>query len=64
MGMGVFREYKIIGMDEMRVLTGLLLIQKAPFMGAYGDFGGFMLRFPSFFAAFYQVFLGIYEEYG
>ena len=29
----VFREYKIIGMDEMQVLTGLLLMQKAPFTG-------------------------------
>jgi len=34
-GKWVFREYKIIGMDEMRGFGGLLLIQKAPFTGPF-----------------------------
>jgi len=51
-------------MDEMQDFDGFIVNTKSPFYGAYGDFGGFTLRFPSFFVAFYQVFPSIYGEHG
>ena len=34
-GKWVFREYKIIGMDEMRGFDGIIVNTKSPFYGAF-----------------------------
>jgi len=52
-------------MDEMQDFDGIIVNTKSPFYGGLiRDFRGFMLRFPSFFAAFHQAPPGIYGEQG